>query len=503
MGERFPDSAKAFAVAHWREISLSERLDALPWIAGPGGHGLPALGPLLKLLPPEEIQQVTFPLRMLAGEDAVAADSLAQDLFRDQRPSLRVLALALTADPIGGRAATSRGLARLLAGAADHDPAIRGAAYEGIGATIAMDSNQTPWGFPLLATGLRDPDRKVKEEVLRAISRVRRPVPGTFEEVRRLARPDSPNEVRESAIMALAAYRAEARPALIDLAGYLGDADVPFAETLLDAMSWIARGVVNVPSEATLAVRAYVAREDDPYSRNDGIRALEAFRDTSGLRALLHDRDTIVVEYAVRSLATVAPGDSALIAAIDDPRPALRGVLIMAFVPITLDGADRIHPASASGRLVLDSARAIAAALSSSGLIGHCYDVRWGPLDPARDFGVDSVYSQPPRTIAFQAGPSFWSAAGDFSAMVVPANGASDRVHPFGSWTWDQKTGALTARWSTGFSGVGLTATQSGDSLIGELHPFWDFPRDRQIAKVILTPTVCRAIRAPEPGAHW
>ena len=227
----------------------------------------------------------------------------------------------------------------------------------------------------------------------------------------------------------------------------------------------------------------------------DVVRALGTLRDTSALVELTRDGDTIVAVGAVRALMSVAPTHTALIDALDDPRSDVVDAAIMGVVPILARDSVIATPRTAGGLAALDSARVLAHAIIASRLVGKCFSVQWGTFEPSMRFGADSVFSIPPRTIAFLADPSSFPFGRGYAATIAPANGAAYSVHGPGLWSWDEGADSLRAAWTTGFSGVALNAGWSGAELRGTLSTFWDFPRPQQRAAVTLSPVACTSVR--------
>ena len=259
------------------------------------------------------------------------------------------------------------------------------------------------------------------------------------------------------------------------------------------AITELARdGVARTP-EVRAAVRAYHSRRGDLYEPHGAIRALAALRDTGALVELIPDPDTTVATLALLALTRVAPEHRAIVDALDDPRPDVVGVAIDGAVPMLYRDSTAVHPHTSAGLAARDSALKVARSLRVSRLVGRCFVLSWGEYTPRMELGADSVYTQPPRTIAFLSGPSDFPAFSGYRAKISLANGAAPSVG-VGMWEWESGVDSLRAAWSTGFSGVGLSAGWDGEVLRGRVHPFWDFPRERQEAEVRLTPVECRSI---------
>ena len=494
MRRSYPDSARTWAIHNIRTMGGFSAAVAANAILGDSAEGIPTLMGILPSLPDSVLSGLGRPLGEALHFAGSRPDSLQWVLFRSGNGEMRALAMRIfTADlDITPVRAEEREL--LEQGTRDRDPAVRAAALGAIAWRVpSSDSAGRIWSLGYFRSALTDIDAEVRTEALHDIAWRGASLPNDVEKIRGSARRGHSPQERRAAVMALGVQGAAALPAVPDLLALLRDGDGRLGEDALMAVTELARAGVARTPQVRAAVAAYRARLENPYAQLGVVRALAALRDTTALVGLIQERDTIVAAGALRALVGVAPTHPAVAEALDDPRPNVAGVAVLGVVPILFRDSMAVHPRTRGGRAGRDSALAQARSLIASRLVGKCFAVSRGPYRPAMDIGLDSVYGNPPKTIAFLADPSGFPAYREYEARIALANGSPPSVG-VGLWSWDLGADSLRAAWSTGFSGVGLSAGWEGDGLRGTIRPFWDFPRQQQEAEVHLTPVECRSI---------
>lgn len=491
----FPDSARAVALRRFRTFGETEAVAAAHAVLGDSGEGLPQLIVLLPSLPTDVLARITLPLAEGFRRAGVESDSLQRELMRSPRGSLRVLAMGLFMWDIDPSPVSSAEREILDRGARDEEPKVRVAALRAVAWRVPRsDTAGMSWAAREFDLALDDRDREVRHEAMHDIGWREFKVPGRVERLRVLARDGHTKGERSAAIRALGVQRNAAIPAIPDLLKYLRGRDRLVRSDALHAIRELAGAGVPMGPEARNAVRALRAREENPYYQLDAMRALAALGDTAALATLTTSTDTIVAAGAVGMLASVAPFHPAVAAALDDPRDDVRRSATLGLVPVLYRDPTAVHPRTPGGIAARDSALKEASAITASRLVGKCFAVEWGAYSPALDLGIDSIYQRPPNTIAFLIDQSDFPSTRRYLATIALANGATPTFGT-GLWSWDTALDSLDAAWTTGFSGVAMTAGWDGAVLRGTLTTFWDFPRERQAAEVTLTPVECTSIK--------
>jgi hypothetical protein len=494
LAQRSPDAAAQDAITRWQYLSETSQGRAVRWIAGPDGAGLARLVPLLSASASSTLFTISYELGRQAEVTPAAVDSLTRMLFRSANPKLRVLAVTVAAGRFQRRPVTLDGRILLEVGVADPSDEVRRAAYDGIGTAVHKDTSTRSWGTAILARGLDDRDEDVRVVVIYGLTENRIRLRNGARRLREMGRTGS-DQTRMAAIRGLANYWDETGAVSADLQGYLTDTDWMIVESALESLSAVAELGGRFPSEVVAAVRAAGAREENPYFRLDAIRTLAAMLDTSGLASLVADPDTIVAARAVRELARFSSTHRAVVGALDDPRDEVVHAAILGLVPLLFQDSMAVHPRTPRGLAARDTALKMANVLRASRLVGKCFKVEVGTFSPPIAREEDSVYFRPPRAIAFLAEPSDFPSYEDYLATIALANGAVPTVG-IGSWTWNAGVDSLDAVWSTGFSGLGISAGRDGALLRGTISTFTDvIGGPRFEASVTLLPVTCTSIR--------
>lgn len=491
----FPDSARAVALRRFPTFGEVETEAAAYAVLGDSGEGLPQLIVLLPSLPTDVLRRIALPLAEGFRRAGVEPDSLQRELMRSPRGAVRVLAMALFTREIDPSPVRPREREILDQGARDQEAKVRIASLTAIAWRVPRsDTAGMSWAAQVFNAALDDREREVRHEAMHDIGWRGFKVPGGVERLRVLARDGHTEGERSAAIRALGVQRNAAISAIPDLLTYMGDRDRLVRSDALHAIRGLARDGVPMGPEVRRAVRAHRAREENPYYQLDAMRTLAALGDTTALATLTRVRDTIVAAGAVGMLASVAPSHPAVAAALDDSRDDVRRSAILGLVPVLYRDPTAVLPRTPNGVAARDSASRMATSLHASRLVGKCFSVSWGAYSPAMDLGADSVYQSPPKQIAFLVEPSDFPAFTEYLATIALANGAAPTFGA-GLWSWDTALDSLDAAWTTGFSGVSMTAGWDGGALRGTLTTFWDYPRQRQQAEVRLTPVECTSIK--------
>lgn len=499
----FPDSARAVALRLFPTFGGTETEVATHAILGDSGEGLPQLLALLASLPSVVLDGMRHPLWQGLERAGADPDSLRRALMGSSRVALRVLAMDLFSVGIDRTPVGPAQRALLAAGVRDEEPKVRVAALKGIAWRVPpSDTVGMLWMTGYFDAALDDRESEVRMEATQDIAWRGIYVPGRVEFLRLLAREAHLPWERAAAIRALGVQRTAAIPAIPDLLKYLGESDPVLRNDALYSIEELARAGVPMGVETRLAVRAYRARVENPYSQLDVMRTLGALRDSAALAALTMDPDTIVATGAVRILAAFAPGHPAVATALDDGRPEVVAEAWHALVPLLFDGRAKPRPRTPGGRAALDSARASVTVLRNSRLVGKCFVVQQGRFVPALGFGADSQTAVTPREIVFLAEPISFPVQGEFVGRIGLANGTTDAPSGEGSWQWDPATNSIHGAWSTGFYGASFDVIRRGDRLVGFLYTFSDVIYPGKVtpaAAVTFMPVSCRST-SPGPS---